>query len=309
MIYDFIGDIHGHAEKLKLLLGKLGYIRKQDSYVHPDSGRMAVYLGDFIDRGPAIRETLEIARNMVESGAASAVMGNHEYNAVCFHTARPGEPGAWTRRRNDKNIYQYLETLYQFRKHRGELDDYLKWFRTLPLWIDFGGVRAIHAAWNFSSMKALTGYPDGGRLLSDELLESVGIEGSGEYNALEALLKGIEIELPAGATFTDKDGNIRTNMRVRWWLSGPGKRYGELTFRQNEAIADEYPDPDAAKKLTGYGDEIPVFFGHYWFSSAEPSVIEPKFACLDYSVASGGFLTAYTWRGENQLVNDGFTIA
>ena len=309
MIYDFIGDVHGHAEKLKTLLKKLGYKKKGSAFTHGDANRMAVFLGDFIDRGPAIRETLEISRNMVDSGAAHAIMGNHEYNAICFHTTRVTEPGAWMRRRTDKNIYQYLETLCQFRDHRRELEDYLSWFRTLPLWIDLDGVRAVHAAWDASSMRALAGYSEDGRLISDELLRAGSVTGSLEYESLQKLLKGIEIKLPEGVTFTDNDGNVRAKMRARWWLTGKGKRYGELTFRRNEAAKNEYPDPDEVKKLAGYDDGAPVFFGHYWFSGQAPRIVGPKIACLDYSVASGGFLTAYTWRGEEDLDDSGFTVA
>ncbi len=309
MIYDFIGDVHGHADKLKTLLTRLGYRKKGGVYSHDDSGRMAVFLGDFIDRGPAIRETLEIARFMVDSGNAYAIMGNHEYNAICFHTARPSEPGVWMRRRTDKNLYQYLETLYQFKDNRGELEDYLVWFRTLPFWLDLGGVRAVHAAWNVQSMETLAGYSDGGRVISEELLRAGTVTASPEYVSLQKLLKGIEIELPRGVTFRDKDGNSRSKMRVRWWLKGEGKSYGELTFEHNEKIADDYPDPGEMEKLTGYDDDAPVFFGHYWFSGPAPSIIDSKFACLDYSVASGGFLTAYTWRGEKELDDSGFTIA
>jgi len=74
MTYDFIGDIHGHARELATLLGMLGYERKSGLFSHPDTDRKAVFLGDFIDRGPAIRETLEIARGMVESENALAIM-------------------------------------------------------------------------------------------------------------------------------------------------------------------------------------------------------------------------------------------
>ncbi|MFM7107886.1 MAG: metallophosphoesterase, partial [Planctomycetaceae bacterium] len=66
-MYDLIGDVHGHADALRALLQSLGYARRQGVFVHPD--RRVIFLGDFIDRGPAIRETLEIVRPMVEAGA------------------------------------------------------------------------------------------------------------------------------------------------------------------------------------------------------------------------------------------------
>ena len=86
-MYDVIGDIHGYADKLTNLLKKMGYEIKGGHYVHPT--RKAVFLGDFIDRGPKIRETIRLVRGIVEAGTALSVMGNHEFNALCFHTPDP----------------------------------------------------------------------------------------------------------------------------------------------------------------------------------------------------------------------------
>ncbi len=78
-MYDIIGDIHGHAEALKALLFKLGYNASGGVWQHPN--RKVIFVGDYIDRGPAIRETLQIVRAMSENEKATALMGNHEYNA------------------------------------------------------------------------------------------------------------------------------------------------------------------------------------------------------------------------------------
>lgn len=83
MNYDIIGDIHGHADKLKELLHKLGYQSVDGIYLHAE-GRKVIFLGDFIDRGPKIREVLHIAKNMCDNGYAIAIMGNHEFNAITF---------------------------------------------------------------------------------------------------------------------------------------------------------------------------------------------------------------------------------
>ena len=63
---DLIGDIHGHADELEALLKKLGYAVKNGSYAHPE--RTVLFVGDYIDRGPKIRETLDLVRRMVEAG-------------------------------------------------------------------------------------------------------------------------------------------------------------------------------------------------------------------------------------------------
>jgi hypothetical protein len=68
---DLIGDIHGHADELKALLKKLGYEPKGTCYQH-DEGRTVLFLGDYIDRGPKIKETLAIVRGMVKAGGRQA---------------------------------------------------------------------------------------------------------------------------------------------------------------------------------------------------------------------------------------------
>jgi hypothetical protein len=49
-----------------------------------------------------------------------------------------------------------------------------------------------------------------------------------------------------------------------------------------------------------YAETIPVFFGHYWLQGT-PGISSDYAACLDFSVAKGGFLTAYRWSGESRL--------
>jgi Calcineurin-like phosphoesterase len=78
--YDLVGDIHGHADALHRLLRALDYTEIEGVFRHPE--KQMIFVGDFIDRGPQQREVLRIARSMCEAGAAKAVMGNHEFNAI-----------------------------------------------------------------------------------------------------------------------------------------------------------------------------------------------------------------------------------
>lgn len=129
---DLIGDIHGHADKLEELLLKLGYVKSNGIYSHPD--RKVLFVGDYIDRGPKIRETLHIVRSMVESDNAVALMGNHEYNALCFHFVET--EGGHLRKHLIKNIVQHYRTLEQFKNRQSEYEEYLEWFKTLPLYYE-----------------------------------------------------------------------------------------------------------------------------------------------------------------------------
>jgi calcineurin-like phosphoesterase family protein len=80
--YDIIGDIHGHADALRRLLIKLGYIEVDHVFRH--EARKIIFVGDFVDSGPDQIEVLRIARTMCEAGTATAVLGNHEFNAIGF---------------------------------------------------------------------------------------------------------------------------------------------------------------------------------------------------------------------------------
>jgi protein phosphatase len=84
--FDIIGDVHGCADELETLLGKLGYAietytdaAQEHRYrVTPPEGRKVVFAGDLVDRGPRVGDTLRIAMDMVEAGVAFCVLGNHE---------------------------------------------------------------------------------------------------------------------------------------------------------------------------------------------------------------------------------------
>ena len=75
--FDMVGDIHGCHDELIELLGVLGYMKTNETYVHPD-GRRAVFLGDLVDRGPATPAVLRTVMAMVRAGSALCVPGNHD---------------------------------------------------------------------------------------------------------------------------------------------------------------------------------------------------------------------------------------
>ena len=87
--FDIIGDIHGCCDELEILLEKLGYTFTEEPspgayqrvYSHP-SGRKAIFLGDLVDRGPRILDTIRLVRNMVQAGNAFALPGNHDARLV-----------------------------------------------------------------------------------------------------------------------------------------------------------------------------------------------------------------------------------
>lgn len=300
-MYDIIGDIHGHADHLGRLLDQLGYRAKAGVYQHPEN--KVIFLGDLIDRGPQIPQVLDIVRRMVDGGQALAVMGNHELNALAYHTR--DVHGEYLRQHSEKNVRQHCATVEQL--NDALLQEYLKWFRTLPLWLELDGLRAVHACWCGASMTQILAVHNSPQGITDDFLESACRKTGALYNEVEIVLKGREIPLPESVSFSDKNGVVRKQIRTRWYLPPDGHTYCSYALQTEKVECDLKIDKAAAATAVPYSpDEKPVFVGHYWLSADRPQVLAENVACLDFSVAKGGLLCAYRWRGELKLNNDHF---
>ena len=86
--FDIIGDIHGCCDELEELLKELGYhphavvpggpsLVSGSVLAHPE-GRKAVFVGDLVDRGPRVLDTVRLVAGMVSFGSALCVPGNHD---------------------------------------------------------------------------------------------------------------------------------------------------------------------------------------------------------------------------------------
>jgi hypothetical protein len=286
--YDIIGDIHGYADELHAILDELGY-RKTSA--HPDR-RKAIFLGDFIDRGPKIREVLETVREMVESGNALAILGNHEVNAMRFHTK--GSDGEYLRPHTDKNVKQHQATLTQF-PDVAAWSGWIEWFAGLPLSLDLGRLRAVHACWDGDAVGEMKRI---GRL-EGATLEKYSMKASHAYETISRLVNGPEALLPVGYEHETADGTMRCEFRVKWWLDLEGLTCRQAIFPDNQMVPD-LPPRDVPK--TGYPEDAPpTFFGHYARKGGVPEPIRPNLACLDYGTGKGGFLCAYRWDGEQEI--------
>jgi hypothetical protein len=293
MSYDIIGDIHGCGRTLESLLSKLGYLQEDGVYRHPE--RTAVFLGDFIDRGPHQRDVISIVKPMIESGAAQSVMGNHEYNAIAFAT-RDERKGGYLRAHSDSNLKQHEEFLDEYAFDSADHREVIDWFKSLPMWLELDGIRVIHACWDWVFIEQI-----GDPLITDELLLASCDNEQWQFDAIETLLKGKELPLPAGHHFNDKFGNPRHDIRVRWWDQSADTY--KKAFLGPESALTQIPDDEInGDHLIDYShDAPPVFLGHYWMEG-EPEPLAANIACTDYSVAkAGGKLAAYRWDGEQVL--------
>jgi hypothetical protein len=302
MNHDIIGDIHGHADKLTALLRRMGYRHHLGAWRHPD--RSAIFVGDFIDRGPGQLATLRIVREMLDAGTGLAVMGNHEFNAIAWYTPDPECDGEHLRRRTDRNRRQHCAFLDEAENDPALHREIVQWFLALPLWLDLPGLSVVHACWHPGYMAEIEEQLAPGRRLTPALVAAASRRDSMAHRVVEGLIKGLEVELPPGHGFSDKDGHHRKHARIRWWDPAA------LTYRQAGIVEPgapgELPDtPMREGAPHGYDGDQPVFFGHYWMTGI-PRPLAPRVACVDYSAGKGGPLVAYRWEGEPELAARNF---
>jgi hypothetical protein len=301
--YDIIGDIHGRFDKLAALMERMGYQSAGEGFI-PPAGHKALFLGDLIDPKPGhelpggVRATLHAVKAMCDAGHALCLMGNHELNAIYFHSKGPnGKP---LRIHGSKNIAMHQGTLDDFPDHADPASEWqntwIPWMKQLPFFLDLNGLRAVHATWHPGHIDYLRD-----KSLHDEAFflaasNKLTVEG----NALETLLKGVEVPLPAPHSFIDHTGTVRHHFRARWW-EAPDDEIDccDLVFPANGKIPQVPVDPSTRDLFNPYPTEaVPVFFGHYLKPGNSPLLPERgNVACLDHAAALDGPLVAYRWQG------------
>lgn len=312
---DFIGDIHGHFDALTALLARLGYERRGAGFAHPE--RRAVFLGDYIDRGPKCRDVYKLVREMVESENAAAILGNHELNALAFWTKRrrPNPGGdSYYREHSFNKVMIHAETVSSFRPDgtfdgKREFAEMLQFFRTLPLYLETPTFRAVHAALDLDALDTLkkNGITN---LQNDEVLHRALDEQGDLFPAVDVLLKGPEMDLPNGISFRDSENVRRVKTRICWWKDPKRASLQDVSMQPGVTLP-ALPVPDSVRQMRHYSErERPVFFGHYWLEGPV-ELYRENVCCLDYSIASRfkhGKLAAYRFDGEQILSPKKFVV-
>ena len=304
--FDFIGDVHGCAKTLAILLEKMDYQKVNGVYRHPN--RQAIFVGDIVDRGPRIREALHIVRDMVEQGAARIVMGNHEYNALGYCTlARPGSTKTYLREHTDRHERVIRETLDQFANYGHEWNNFLEWFLELPLLIDTPKFRVVHACWDRTLIEPfLELHPDA--VIDVDFLHASTVRESFAGHVMDRLLRGTDMPLPKGLSMKSGDGFVRTFFRTKFWAEDP-QTYDDVVFQPDGLPDDVMHRPlseEEHSRLVFYGpEEQPLFVGHYWLNG-DPRPVRKNIACLDYSAVKYGKLVAYRMTDERVLKKENF---
>lgn len=303
-MYDIIGDIHGHASLLKKMLTTLGYEKKETGYSHPE--RKAIFVGDFVNRGPEIRKTIRIIRKMVENGNALATIGNHEINAIIYYLKdKSGFPLIKSPQKNFLSLYK---TISQFSGKSEEWRSHRKWIRELPLYLDLEGIRVVHACWSDQAVEIIK-KADLEGISRKSMFRNVYSKPKSELSqSITTLTKGIDFKLPPDMKVVNNKGVSPRSFRMRWWEYSEDKTFEEISFESKFTL----PSYDIPRQLVPehvpYPSEAPVvFFGHYCRFNG-PLIIKPNICCVDSCVTGSGILTAYRWKGEKVLSEENLVM-
>jgi serine/threonine protein phosphatase 1 len=98
-----IGDIHGRAD----LLRTMHQLIHEDAYERQAARNVVVYLGDYVDRGPASAEVIDILLNEPLPGFEHVhLAGNHEDTLIRF-LSDTSVAGLWLEYGGDATLYSY----------------------------------------------------------------------------------------------------------------------------------------------------------------------------------------------------------
>ena len=257
---DIVGDIHGEYDPLRSLLRHLGYDQQGN---HPQ-GRTLVFVGDFCDRGPDSPAVLTLAQELVESGRAVAVLGNHEINLL-REDAKDGS--GWffdARMKHDNEKYAPYR-----RPDAAARERIVAFLSKLPIGLERADLRVIHAAWQDEQIEVVRTLPMGSvRQHYDRWEEAAKREAAANElqqlmaNELASWTHGLEhIHLVPPFLTAHADFEVSKQMKnpLKVLTSGveckaikPFYTSGKWRFAQRVQWWDEYDDA------------IPVVIGHYW---------------------------------------------
>ena len=120
MITAAIGDIHGMQDHLARLLRAIGDHADRQGW--PESP-LLVFLGDYVDRGPASRAVVRLLRHLQDQGAV-CLRGNHEEMMIQCRSSQ-----------SDLDLFLGnggVETLRSYHEHFDEFEQDCAWMAALP---------------------------------------------------------------------------------------------------------------------------------------------------------------------------------
>ncbi|MBL8199592.1 MAG: metallophosphoesterase [Chromatiales bacterium] len=258
---DIVGDVHGELGALNALLNVLGY---RDDGSHPDR-RSLVFLGDLCDRGPDSPGVIRYVADLVAAGRAQCLLGNHELNLL--RGSAKAANGWFFAEDHDRAGGKFLHSRQASAAEREAIPRFLA---SLPLALEREDLRVVHAAWHDASLASLQRQLPGRSVVqvyeehhaaAERWAEGrrVRHEAEQEWQEWGQHLAEESVQVPLLAAMGTMDEQFQMSNPVRVPTSGVERLAKEPFFASGKwRMVDRVP------WWHGYGDDVPVLFGHYW---------------------------------------------
>lgn len=294
MTYTIVPDIHADLERLNWSIAEA-------------QGSKMIFLGDLIDAGELVENpndlgVLQRVSQLISDGQASCILGNHELNAILFHR-RSSKSNYPLRSHKEQNSKQHKSFIEAFGVESNDALSWTAWMlETLPLWLEFDGLRIVHACWSEKAIDIVKKRRPSGHLQLEDL-EEVAAKTTEFAIAVETITSGPEAKLPVDYSFTDNGGNKREHVRLSWWNAE------NTTWRKAALSVPDLSQLPSSKLPAELMSEIysvdaaPVLVGHYKIKGI-PTLQSANATSLDYPMNK----CVYHWSGESTLQSKNLTI-
>lgn len=124
MRYFVIGDVHGRFKRLVDVLKQIESFKTSDNQI--------VFLGDYVSRGPESRKVLTLVKELVDSGQAVAIKGNHDDMMVKCYRDPVSEESFWWKHNYLKKTNQSYHSLKGWDSELYK--EHVMFIESMPLW-------------------------------------------------------------------------------------------------------------------------------------------------------------------------------
>jgi hypothetical protein len=177
--------------------------------------------------------------------------------------------------------------------------------RTLPLFLDFGDIRIVHACWDDENIKLLKGTITGPKL-KKTVLREVALNETEFSRSFWETCKGPDFQLPKDMLIFDEEGRPHRSFRLKWWDKPDGKTFKDISLESRFELPEYTVPKEIIQARKPYPENDPiVFFGHYCLKEC-CAIIADNLCCVDSCVTRTGKLVAYRWDGKKKLQKANF---
>ena len=178
----------------------------------------------------------------------------HEINAIIYHLK--DKEGSLLVKKPNKYGLSLFKTINEFSLNSLEWKDHLNWMRTLPLFLDFGDIRVVHACWSDEAIAVAASFYEEGRIRK-KTFRTIHRKADADISkSVWLLTKGILMKMPSDLHVVNNKGVAPRSFRVRWWEEPEGMSFRDLSFESKYSMPNYSIPPQILPENEPYPEDV-----------------------------------------------------